>query len=238
MKLNKESCDLKSCFFCQNSLKEWLPAIHANRKSFKIPKGGLLFEEGAPVKGIFFINEGKVKVHKKWGNDKELIVRIANKGAIVGHRGLGSDDHYPVSGTALEPCNVCFIDIDFFTASLKVNHELTYHLLLFFAAELQESEKKMRNLAHMSVKGRVAQSLLSLLDKFGSTKEGYLNINLSRQDLASFSGTTYETVFRIINEFCQELLIETVGKNIAILDQQKLMAYTLETNKPSNDISS
>ena len=46
MKLNKKTCDLKSCFFCQNSLKEWLPAIQAHRKSYKVPKGGLLFEEG------------------------------------------------------------------------------------------------------------------------------------------------------------------------------------------------
>lgn len=238
MKLTKEPCDLKSCFFCKHCLQEWIPAIKANRQSFKVSKGGLIFEEGDPVKGIFFINEGKVKVHKKWGDDKELIVRIADKGAIVGHRGIGGDDYYPVSGTALENCNVCFIDKDFFTTSLKVNHDFTYRLLLFFAAELQESEKKMRNLAHMSVKGRVAQSLLTLHEKFGTTKEGFLDINISRQNLASFSGTTYETVFRIMNEFCQEALIETTGKNINIINQKKLLAYTQESSKVNNDFSS
>ncbi len=34
---------------------------------------------------------GKLKVHKKWGIDKELIIRIADKGTIVGHRGLGGN---------------------------------------------------------------------------------------------------------------------------------------------------
>ncbi len=42
--------------------------------------------------GIWFINRGKFKVHKQWGEDKELIVRLARDGDIVGHRGMGSDN--------------------------------------------------------------------------------------------------------------------------------------------------
>ena len=48
------------------------------------------------MKGMFFIYSGKVKVHKKWDDEKELIVRFAGKGDIVGHRGLGNDIYYPV----------------------------------------------------------------------------------------------------------------------------------------------
>jgi CRP-like cAMP-binding protein len=66
--------------------------------------------------------------------------------------------------------------------------------------DLQESENKMRNLAHMSVKGRVAQALILLEAQFGPTDDNLINIKLSRQDLASFTGTTYETVFQVINE--------------------------------------
>ena len=177
--------------------------------------------------GIYFVFSGKVKVHKKWG-DKELIVRFANQGAIVGHRGLGTSLVYPVSATAIEPVTVCFIDLDFFLATLKVNHDFTYQLMMFFADELQVSERKMRNLAHMSVKGRVAQALLTLRDRFGVTNEGYIDINLSRQDLASFAGTTYETVFRIMNEFTQDDIVSVAGKNIVIKNADKLTLFTNE----------
>jgi len=230
MKKDKRGCDLKSCFFCKGCLKEWIPAIEANRKTFEVKKGGLLFKEGDAVTGIYFVNEGKVKVHKKWGNDKELIVRIANKGTIVGHRGLGSSMVYPVSGTALETTKVCFIDLDFFQTTLKVNHEFTYQLMMFFADELQESERKMRNLAHMTVKGRIAQALLTLKEKFGLTKEGYIDIALSRQDLASYAGTTYETVFRIMNEFTENEIITVSNKNISITNAEKLLAFTNKTD--------
>ena len=227
MKRSKQECDLKSCFFCRLCLKEWLPAINLHRRNFNLRKGELLFSEGDEVTGVYFVYSGKVKVHKKWG-DKELIVRFANQGAIVGHRGLGSNSVYPVSATAIEPVTVCFIDLEFFLTTLRVNHEFTYQLMMFFADELQLSERKMRNLAHMPVKGRVAQSLLTLKERFGITPDGVIDIMLSRQDLASFAGTTYETVFRIMNELTQENIISVNGKNIVITNPEKLAELTSE----------
>ena len=94
--------------------------------------------------------------------------------------------------------------MDFFTATLKVNQAYMYQLLMFFAGELKESEKRMRNLAHMSTKGCIAYALISLQEKFGTDENGYLNIVLSRQDLASYTGTTYETLFKMMNEFSAE----------------------------------
>src|SRR5882762_8727365 len=142
MKKNKIGCDLESCFLCTRCLPEWKPAIAGHRDSYHISKGETIFTEGDRVQGIYFICSGKVKVHKQWGAEKELILRIAGTGDLVGHR------------------------------------------------ELQESERKMRNLAHMQVKGRIARALMELREKFGLTQEGFIDIALSRQDLASFAGTT------------------------------------------------
>jgi CRP-like cAMP-binding protein len=209
-------------------LPEWLPAVQAERKNLHFKKGELIFREGEEVKGIYFVYSGTVKVHKKWGTEKELIIRFAQKGDIFGHRGLGQEHHYPISATAVEPVSACYVNLEFFQTSLKVNQEFMYGLLLFFADELQESERKMRNLAHMQVKGRVAQALLSLEEKFGRSPEGHIGITLSRQDLASLVGATYETVFRIINELAQEELIGLDAKNITIIDAVKLTDYTKE----------
>jgi CRP/FNR family transcriptional regulator len=182
--------------------------------------------QGDPVKGIYFVYSGLVKVHKHWSEDKELILRFAANGAIVGHRGLGDDLHYPVSATALEPTTVCFMDLDFFQSSLKVNHDFTLTLLNFFAEELRESEKRMRNLAHMSVKGRLAYALLLLKKKFGLTPEGQLRITISRQDLASYVGATYETVFRTLAELVNENTIALIGKDIVLVDEKVLVGLS------------
>jgi len=203
-------------------MKEWLPAVKEHKKNFEYKKGELIFKEGDPVAGIYFIYKGKVKVHKKWGEDKELIIRFATDGGIFGHRGLGNDTVYPISATALETTTVCFIEKEFLLASLKVNHDLMFNLMMFYANELQESEKNMRNMAHMSVKGRVAIALLSLLNKFGTDEDGFIDLVLSRQDIASYAGTTYETVFRVLSDFTEDKLINASGKSIAILNEEKL----------------
>jgi CRP-like cAMP-binding protein len=222
----KERCDLKRCYFCNFCLNDWLPAVAAHRTNFRFKKGELIFKEGNKVKGIYFVYSGLVKVHKHWNEDKELILRFANNGAILGHRGLGGDDYYPISATALEPTTVCFLDMDFFSSSLKVNHEFTINLLHFFADELKESERRMRNLAHMSVKGRIAYALVLLKQKFGLSASGHLNINLSRQDLASYVGATYETVFRTLGELSNEKIIQLQGKHIAFLDEKTLVSLS------------
>ena len=204
MTKSKAVCNLKTCFLCRHCEHAWLPAIDANRQNFHYKKGELIFREGDPMEGMFFVIEGTVKVHKKWGDEKELIVRFAKKGDILGHRGLGKDSIYSVSATTIDPVTVCFIDLAFFHATLKVNPGFLYELMMFFAEELKISEKKMRDMAHMQVKGRIAQALLTIVEKFGEDKPGNIDLTLSRQNLASFTGTTYETAFRIMNEFEEE----------------------------------
>ncbi len=222
MKAKTNNCNLLVCDMCKGCKPEWLPAIHAHRKIIHFKKGQQLFKENEPVKGMFFINEGLVKVHKYWNDEKELILRFAKAGAIAGHRGLGSDTLYPVSATALLPTSACFVELDFFIATLKVNPDYLFNLMLFFAAELKESEKRMRNLAHMSTKGRIADALIRLQEKFGVDENKFIQINISRHDMAAYTGTTYETLFRMMNELSEEGIIQMNSKLMRILNTEKL----------------
>lgn len=222
MKKTSNSCDLKSCFLCRGCLKEWLPAIETHKQNLLFKKGEIIFEEGNPVKGIYFLYKGRVKVQKRWGKEKQLILHFAKEGDIIGYRGFVNEKVYPVSASALEEVILCFIDIPFFETTLQVNHKLTYTLMQFYANELQYAERRMGNLAHMEVKGRVAETLLMLKRDFGQNSEGFINITLTKQDLAAYAGTTYETFFRMINELEKEKIVRFSGKDIAILKESKL----------------
>ena len=219
------NCNLKDCFLCRYCIPEWRGLIEINRKTLIFKKGKPIFNEGEAMKGIYFISEGWVKLHKKWTHPKELIIRFAKPGEMIGHRGLGSDKTYQVSATALEDVRVCFVSLDFLETSLRANPVLTYELMQFYATELQQAEKRMRDLAHMEVKGRIACTLLDIEQLFGRNEEDHISIAVSRQDIASLAGTTYETVFKLFNEFKQEKIISTDGKFIRLTDPEKLRQF-------------
>jgi len=221
----KVPCGLDDCFLCQHCIPEWKELIAIKKSTFVIKKGKSIFQIGEKVEGIFFIYSGAAKIHAPWTDNKELIIRFAIAGDIVGHRGLMSQTTYPISATTLEDTTVCFIPNDFWEASLKANPSLTYTLMQFYAAELQKAENRMRNLTHQEVKGRIADALLDISRTFGHNADQFLAITLTRQDIASYAGTTYETVFKFFTELIEKKIITTEGKNIKINHPEILAAY-------------
>lgn len=211
---------MHTCFFCKACPDEWLELTRLKKQTFSYKKGALLFAEGAPVTGMYFMLSGAVKVHKQWG-DKELIIRFAIQEDILGVRGFG-DTVYRASATALEETQACFIPDDHLQASLRINPSFSYKLMQFYASELMHAEQRMSDLAHRDVKSRIADALLMLRDVFGKGKDGFLHIALSRQDIASYTGTTYETVFKIFSEWSHAGIIHTEGKRMKILNDKKL----------------
>lgn len=230
MKECNNACDTSSCFLCRQCVTDWLPAIGIHKKNFELKRGERIFTEEAPVAGIYFVFKGTVKVHKRWDAEKELIIRFAGPGDMIGHLGLGREPLYPVSATALEAVTVCYISREFFESTLRVNAQLTYNLMYFFANELQESQRSMRNLAHMSVKARIAQAFILLKEQFGSRDDGSVNLDITRQDLASFAGASYETLFKVVNEFTAANLVELAGRNIWIRNEDALSAIIKQDN--------
>ena len=223
------SCDLASCFLCSNCVPEWKDLIAVKKKTILIKKGKDVFREGEKVKGIYFINTGSVKVYKQWGDQKQLIIRFAKTGDILGHRGLGGGDIYPVTATALEDAKLCFIANEFLETTLVTNPSFTKKLMHFYATELQKAEKRMRDLAHMEVKGRIADTVLELVRVFGQDPNQTIATSITRQDIASYAGTTYETVFKFFTELTQEEIITTTGKSIKINKPDQLQRFVLNS---------
>lgn len=224
--MQKTDCDLSTCFFCQVCQPAWLELTRLKKQTFLFKKGEQLFAEGSPATGMYFLQKGIIKVHKQWGADKELIIRFATGGDILGIRGFG-DTAFRVSATALEPALACFIPNEHLQASLQANPGLSYKLMQFYATELQKAEQRMNDLAHQDVKGRIAEALLLLQEQFGEDEQGFLKISISRQDLSSYVGTTYETLFKIFTEWTALGWIKTEGKRIQVLKKEQLQASIL-----------
>jgi len=208
-------------FLKQYCSKEWQQFINFHKVIFEFETSSYIFKEGEPVKGLFIVNSGKVKVFSTAEDKKETLIRLAADGAVIGHRGFGGDWTYPVSAFTYTKTKVTFIPLDIFNILAKANTEFTYHLMMFFAEELRQSEEKI-NL--IPVKNKIATAILMNFNVFGADAKDPLKLSftISRKDYASLVNTTYETVIRVLSDFNKENIIELQAKSIRIVDFNRL----------------
>ncbi len=202
---------------------EWLPIFDLNKSTIQIIARQRIFNEGDLVKGIYFIEAGKIKVLSGFNGKDEKIIRIAGNDMILGHRGIHYK-HYHISAEALTDATLTFLPINIFIKIIKANPNMAVYLLNFFIEELREAEERMDSLLNFDPKKRVALVLLKLIDCFGyaNKNSNLLSFTLSRADIANMVGTTYETVIRTLANLEKLNLIELIGKDIGIKNISKL----------------
>lgn len=201
--------------------EEWREFINFHKKTMVFEKGDYIFKAGEETKGLYIIDSGKLKITYKQYDGSDRLIRLAVEGDVLGHRGFGGTWKYPISAYTLGKTQVSFIPVKIFETVAKVNPEFTYHLMMFFAEELRQSEAKIK---HYPVKNLIARALYDSHKAFGFENEtsNKLSYTLSRKDIASIAGTTYETVIRTIADLNKENIIKIDGKAIHILDMKSL----------------
>lgn len=177
-----------------------------------------LFLSGSIPRGVYCLNEGKVKIFSIGEQGKEQIVRIAKEGDIIGFRSMLSGDPYQVSAETLEDCNICFIAKEDFLNMIDSNQLLRNNVIQGLSKELNARTKLLTNMAQKTVRERLAFSLI-YLDKLYDEEA----INLSREDLANFIGTATETLIRLLKEFKDEGMIEIHTRKLILLNRQELL---------------
>jgi len=215
-----EACTHFNCFINKYCSEEWKPIITFNKITTDYPPGATIFSAGDVVTGVYEVYEGKIKVVSSYGDGKERIINFASKEQILGYQGLGKKKIYPVTAITLEKSQVTLIPIDIFYKAVKANPEMALHLVTFLSDQLKDSETRMKLFSLMSALEKVAFGLLTIVNSFGFDKhdETMLSYTPSRKDIASLSGTTYETVIRVLAEFEKNQLVQLEGKSIRILN--------------------
>ena len=96
--------------------------------------------------------------------------------------------------------------------------------MLFYADELKNTEIRLRNMAVMTVRERVADAILLVQESFGSKNgnKGLIDVELSRKDIAEIAGTYPEQVSRFITEFKESKILDLDGKKIILHHPKKL----------------
>jgi CRP-like cAMP-binding protein len=85
------------------------------------------------------------------------------------------------------------------------------------------SNARTVTLTQKHIRGRLAESLILLKDKYGYENDGTtLKAFLSREDIANLSNMTTSNAIRTLSTFASEKVIAIDGRKIRILDAVRL----------------
>ncbi|WHF50595.1 Crp/Fnr family transcriptional regulator [Chryseobacterium gotjawalense] len=214
--------------FNDESFKEMLPAEDyekyiSAKQILKFNKGGIIFEDGEIPNGVYFLNKGTAKLSKQGVYGKDQILRFIKEGDLIGYRSLLCGEDFQAKAEAMTEVEATFLPSDLFLQMLEVAPKFSFVMLQKIAFELGESSNTVTFLAQKTVRERLAEILLLLEQKLGTDPEGFIKISLTREEIANIIGTATESAIRLISEFKQDKLIEVEGRNIKILNHEKLI---------------
>ncbi|WP_224484860.1 Crp/Fnr family transcriptional regulator [Robertkochia aurantiaca] len=217
-----EHCIVRQ-FSSLNTLnKEDLIRISACKEGYTVKKGEAIFEEGQHLDGVYCIKEGICKLTKLSNNGRSQIIKFIKRGDLLGLRTMLGNDTVNLSAIAIEDMEVCFIPKADIMSAFHTNPKFTDSVLREVCDDLKEADNHIVNMAQKPVKERLASYLLEFKEDFGEDDEGYLGLQLSREEIAGMVGTATESLIRMLSDFSKKGLIETKGKRIRITDENSL----------------
>jgi CRP/FNR family transcriptional regulator, polysaccharide utilization system transcription regulator len=222
----KNTAGTNTCEYCSskfnNIFRHLTPEEHEmisldkNCEPYK--KGSVIYHEGNRISGCYCVSNGIIKIFKTGLDGQEQIVTFAKKGDIIGFRSVLSGELACTTAKVIEDAHLCFIPGETLVNLFKRNGEFSMDLMQLACKELGEANAYITDIAQKTVRERLAEVLIHLKNNFELDNDQFLQITLTREELANIVGTATESVIRLLSEFKSDKLIELHGRRIKLLD--------------------
>ena len=172
---------------------------------------------------LFIIETGQVKVCIVSEDGREVILSLLGEGAVFGELSLLDGKPRSANVVATQDTELYTVRrADFLQLLYKVP-QIAVALLAELAVRLRKTDRKIEGLALLDVTSRISETLLQLATEQGSENEEgiFLESRPTHQQMANMSGTTRETVSRVLKRLESQGYIISKGRSITILREDK-----------------
>ncbi len=189
----------------------------------------VVLEGDCSMKALYLIASGTVQVYMTGVDGRETILSFLERGDFFGEMSLIDGEPRSASVRTVTDAQLMIIHREPFLTLIRQTPEIAMSLLSEMSKRLRKANKQIGSLSTMSVSGRVAGTLLNLMEERGMrihTDNGQMVTVIhnrpTQQQLADMSGTTRETVSRICSMLVKANAIAMTGKDIVIFDENAL----------------
>src|SRR5680860_390912 len=197
-----------------------LTELNSHKTQITYLKGENIFKQGAFAPYVIYVVKGLIKVYLQTGYDKQINISLAKTGDFLAFSSIFGENIHTYSTQALKNSVICMIEKESLKQTLINNPE--------FALEVTSKNYKnesylleiIKNISYKQMRGKLASSLLYLSQEV-FIKEDVFHC-LTRQDIADFASISTESAIKFLKELEKEKILKLKGKNIEILDIEKL----------------
>jgi CRP/FNR family transcriptional regulator len=213
--------------FCDLS-REALLRLQSIKATSVYPKGSLLCLEGQPPRGIFVLCTGRAKLSTTSSEGKSMILRIAEPGEVLGLTAAVSGTPYEATVETLETSQANFISQAEFLRFIQEHPDVGLRVARQLTHNCKCAYGEIRSLGlSNSVPEKLAKLILQWAQhplEFASKKpqEIAIRVTLTQEEIAQLTGTSRETVSRVLGSFRKKGWLRVKGATWTIVNRQAL----------------
>ena len=192
-----------------------LELIRNNSNVVSYHRKDSVFRQGTRTSHIMLMVSGLVKIFKEGKSERIVLLRMAAPGEYIGMLSVMGDQIHQYSATAVEPSDICFIDINAFRNVLMENGKFSLQLINLISQDGLFIFNRLVNQTHKQLPGRIADVLLYFAENIYGRSN--FNFPLTRRELAELAGTTKESFIRTLTEFKHDKIIQLDGSHVEII---------------------
>jgi CRP-like cAMP-binding protein len=188
------------------------------------PRGATLFTEGDRPGNVVILLKGRAKVYSLAEHGTEVVLALRGPGALLGE--LSAVDGAPraASVRAMERVEALVVPLAAFTGFLRSHPDAALRMVRMIVARLRDADRKRVEFGAYDTLGRVALRLVELAERFGSSVDGRIRIDLpfTQEELAGWIGASREAVTKALRSLRDQGMIETRRNAVSVLDLERL----------------
>ena len=175
---------------------------------------------------LFILKKGQVKVSIVSEEGREVILSLLGPGSVFGELSLLDGKPRSANVVATEETNLLMLRRSDFVQLIFKKPQIATALLAELATRLRKTDRQIEGLALLDVTSRISETLLQLAAEQGAeTADGVVIENRpTHLELANMSGTTRETVSRVLKRLEGHGYIFCSGRKITILREENWKA--------------
>lgn len=196
--------------------------IYASARPKSFDRGEILFVRDEPVRQVYLITSGVVKIANHGDDGSEVILRLGVPGDVLGAAGLLASGKHDTTAQAFRSCKALLWEDRAFRPLADQFPVLHQNISRILRDDLVELGERFGELATEKVAFRLSRQLLRLIDRIGRKTNGQVEISLSREELAQMTGTTLFTVSRLLSRWEDAGILRLSRESVTVLDEKSL----------------